>query len=550
MKTFQVFLFLLFCTSFTNARGVNGGMSCAVCTVLTGVTMQIAELHEEDLFNATKRLCNVLPNKIRHPCFRIVDKVEPYLTNLSEKITPDLFCLVYGTCRVDKGQPFCHLFPLTMEQEEMENVLKKEREKMLPKIDFCKLPYIKDICNILNNSYTSLAPVEDFDNDGFSAMETGRGSDWRGRDCVDNDPQVYPGRRPLNSDYFSDSNCNGIWGTKNDTFLSLEQELCKKSQPRGLIFIGDSIGAHFHMPEVWINPLLFSWPGLNGSSVILDEIDWPQFGFATGFKNITRNILIQGLTDSLYLRLRNRNRCNHRDYQNLSQNGASSYEGLNHVNSIARNRTTDNPALVIYAMQGNDVCNNFNDTINHMTSPETFRRNVMKSLFLLDEKLPPQSHVVLVELVEADFIFPAMAERLHPIGRLHKNVFYKNLYEWFNCMQIGPCTGWLNANQTLRDITSKRARKLSTILKYIATNETFKNFQVHYIQNPINYLVRNDKINITEFLEPVDSLHPNQKAQVLLTETVWNFLEKLPVLGPVNPHNDEIIRIFGEQGGH
>jgi acyloxyacyl hydrolase len=111
------------------------------------------------------------------------------------------------------------------------------------------------------------------------------------------------------------------------------------------------------MPEVWINPLKFTWPGLNASAVILDEIDWPQYGFVTGYKNITKNVLVQGNVDSLYLRLRKRNRCNHRDYQNLSQNGASSYEGSDHVNSVARNQSTDNPAILIYAMQGNDVCN-------------------------------------------------------------------------------------------------------------------------------------------------------------------------------------------------
>lgn len=59
------------------------------------------------------------------------------------------------------------------------------------------------------------------------------------------------------------------------------------------------------------------------------------------------------------MRLRKRNRCNHRDYQNLSQNGASSYDGVVHANAVSRNQSTDNPAIVIYAMQGNDVCNKY-----------------------------------------------------------------------------------------------------------------------------------------------------------------------------------------------
>lgn len=114
----------------------------------------------------------------------------------------------------------------------------------------------------------------------------------------------------------------------------------------------------------------------------------------------------------------------------------------------------------------------FNDTVNHMTPPRIFKKNILETLILLDEKMPFGSHVILVELVRADFIYSAMAERLHPIGliglevlcldikslilgKLHQNVFYKDLYNWFNCLQIGPCTGWLNSNETLRNITSK-----------------------------------------------------------------------------------------------
>ena len=37
------------------------------------------------------------------------------------------------------------------------------------------------------------------------------------------------------------------------------------------------------------------------------------------------SIYFRGWTDSLYLRLRRRNRCNHRDLQNISQNGMLSF---------------------------------------------------------------------------------------------------------------------------------------------------------------------------------------------------------------------------------
>lgn len=58
--------------------------------------------------------------------------------------------------------------------------------------------------------------------------------------------------------------------------------------------------------------------------------------------------------------------------------------------------------------------------------------------------------------------------------------------------------------------------------------------------------------DLWELIEPVDSLHPNQKAQGLIVKALWNHLEKkLPyVLGPINKHNDKIRELFGNQGGH
>ena len=75
------------------------------------------------------------------------------------------------------------------------------------------------------------------------------------------------------------------------------------------------------------------------------------------FKFKIKFVMLKGVTDSLYLKLRARNRCNHRDYQNLSRNGASSCDGLTYVKSLARSQSQDKPALVLYGMYGNDVCN-------------------------------------------------------------------------------------------------------------------------------------------------------------------------------------------------
>lgn len=54
--------------------------------------------------------------------------------------------------------------------------------------------------------------------------------------------------------------------------------------------------------------------------VLENELDWPQLSLVTGYMQSVWNIT-KGKTDSLYNRLVERNRCNHRDYQNLAVNG-------------------------------------------------------------------------------------------------------------------------------------------------------------------------------------------------------------------------------------
>ena len=43
--------------------------------------------------------------------------------------------------------------------------------------------------------------------------------------------------------------------------------------------------------------------------------------------------------------------------QNLARNGATSRDTLEYMQSLSRNPHEDHPALVIYSMVGNDVCN-------------------------------------------------------------------------------------------------------------------------------------------------------------------------------------------------
>ncbi|NXS57099.1 AOAH hydrolase, partial [Brachypteracias leptosomus] len=282
-----------------------------------------------------------------------------------------------------------------------------------------------------------------------------------------------------------------------------------------------------------------------------DELDWPQFSEITGFLNST----IGGWTDSLYLRLRKRNRCNHRDLQNLSQNGSSCNIVVYLPFSLARNQQLDNPAIVIYATIGNDVCNGNRDTLAHMTTPKEMFSNVVQALQHLDSLLPNGSHVILTGLVDGRFLWDNLHDRYHPLGQLNKDITYSQLYSFLDCLQVSPCSGWMTSNETLRNLTSERALQLSNVLEEIARSEKFTNFDVFYMDFPLKQTAEKWKEmggELWQLIEPVDGFHPSQIAAALGTGITWQkVLDEWPqVLGKENPFNEQIEAIFKDQGGH
>ena len=74
-----------------------------------------------------------------------------------------------------------------------------------------------------------------------------------------------------------DTNCNGIHGVNPKSGIPYEEELCGGSGQRGVIYIGDSVGAHFHAPPKWFTPELLTTGILqNLSYVVSNEADWPD----------------------------------------------------------------------------------------------------------------------------------------------------------------------------------------------------------------------------------------------------------------------------------
>ena len=149
-----------------------------------------------------------------------------------------------------------------------------------------------------------------------------------------------------------------------------------------------------------------------------------------------------------------------------------------------------------------------------------------------------------------------MADRIHPLGELRKDLTYSQVYDWFNCMEMGPCHGWMSSNATLRTITTQHAKQLSNVLIKIAKKEKkFTRFDVHYMPNPFQEVIDNwveSGGKVWQLIEPVDSLHPTQVTQKMIAKSMWSYLEAnmAHVLGPINDRNEMIKALFGDQGGH
>lgn len=198
----------------------------------------------------------------------------------------------------------------------------------------------------------------------------------------------------------------------------------------------------------------------------------------------------RGHGDSIYLKLWERNHCNHRDYQNLAKNGADSFEANSRlIKSMARDQKLDQPALVFYSLVGNDVCQARPD-LSHLTTPEEMHRNVLETLQSLDKHLPNGSHVILIGLVDGRILYDSLHNRVHPIGSLRNDVTYEQFYDFMNCLQVSPCFGWMNSNETIRNKTSERAAQLSAALKNVAETTKYENFDVYYFDCPLEEVLR------------------------------------------------------------
>ena len=319
-------------------------------------------------------------------------------------------------------------------------------------------------------------PLQDFDGDYFSTpfARRLRGNDWRGYDCDDLHRDVYPGRRVSAQASSVDHNCNGIFG--GNATAAYEDLFCANSQPRGLVILGDSATAHFHVPPQWVTA-----QGWNVDQLLPDaenELDVPHCSWGTAHVSAEECPYQYpipnspaGAVVSLYTQLRERNRCNHNDFQNIGVNGARITSSMQLVDAMARDQANDHPLLVYLALIGNDICNGHPD-FSHMTTPDEFYTNAMATLNRLDTLVPANSYVVAVAIFDGELLFRTMHNKQHPIGTQ-----YSYLYDFMNCLEENPCWGWLNSNATVRAISTQKSNDLNKVYAQIEAEQNFQNFK-------------------------------------------------------------------------
>jgi acyloxyacyl hydrolase len=318
-----------------------------------------------------------------------------------------------------------------------------------------------------------------------------------------------------------------------------EDVYCRNSGSRGVVMFGDSAAAAFHIPKEWIIKIGLTPAYKDFFNTLTDEFDWPEKSWSTGFVSEVSG-------DSIYLKMRDRNRANHRDYQNLAVNGAKARSLVEQVGNLAR-KSSDKPMLAFIAYIGNDICKK---TLDQMTTSEDFRKQMLEGLAALDARIPAGSHVLMIGLVDGRILWNTMNNRIHPLG-----VTYAELYEFLAATGGNPCRTWLTADAASRDKASERSRELSLVLEDIAKTQKYNNFELAYMDFPMQKVLQmwtSQGGDPAELIEAVDGFHPSHTFHRLMSKVVWEeLMTKHPsFVGPVNPHNAEIINKFGDQHGH
>lgn len=540
-----------FQTPVTSNNG--GGAACTGCVIGMRILQQIA-IREGSIRRAIEIICDYFPPQFNLGCKLFFAAFAGIIVREFDRgASPDKICQAMRICT----NPECALFRPTTGKVDMYfsnseiPPLPKELSQLFASSTITdewwrRVLQLLGLGRLIEVFETHL-PLSDADRDAFATSFGLRGSAWRGRDCSDMERGIYPGRKF--GDREADYNCNGISG-RMPSGKPAKEELCEVEQ-RGIIMVGDSACAHFRIPEQYVNVTNLSLETYKHLYDLIErEADWPHLSWSTGFRADDTGDT-PGVVDSIYMRLKANNRCNHRDFQNVCVNGARSGAIANKlIKTIRRNQTHDHPAVLFLAPIGNDICTP--NPNGRGTNPEEFHNNIVRALDHLETQLPMGSFVVFIGLVDGRILFDTLSNEIHPLGAK-----YKDVYHHLSCLGINPCWLWLNTNETWRNHGSERAEQLNQqYIKIIKERSSqYKHFKMQYQPFPMKEMfdeANRRGIAPKRLIEPFDGFHPSQIGQNIQAKIVWDRLikEHPEAIGPVNPKNEEIERLFGKQGGY
>ena len=475
---------------FLGVRTATNPVNCLFCLVLVNAIEKYTQQHnlKADDF-ILNRYCNLFENSFRSGCNNLISTNGPKLIKILQVTTnPDQVCKQLNFCIL----PQCLLYP-----ENYSPDVSFSRNMVMPKA---------------NQSIAQFPPSSIFiDNDGdhFSAETAINGGyNWKGKDCNDQDDNIYPGRKvnPYPEEEI-DYNCNGIQGKSCNSKRSLKETTCDGTTQLGTVVVGDSIGARYEIPLKWFDASQWKRGVFTGMSLHLQEmLNAPQYSGFTG--TCPKG---QWPCRSFYKYLSKWNKCNVGDYINIAVNGATLKTTLVKMQNLPRNKLLDYPVIMFFELLVNDIC-------RVITTPEEFRVEFISALTYLDSTLPQGSHLVVIGLFEYD-LYGIMLDKIHPSG-----FTYADLYTFANCTGVPLCPGLLNPDKSQRDIRLKSAQKLNQVYKDVLSSQKTTSFDSIYYDFPAEYIIdeyRRQGRDLSQIIDPVDGFHLSQRTQAMLADYLW-----------------------------
>jgi acyloxyacyl hydrolase len=95
----------------------------------------------------------------------------------------------------------------------------------------------------------------------------------------------------------------------------------------------------------------------------------------------------------------------------------------------------DGPSTVFFSMIGNDICHA--KELGGWTPTDVFASKAQEEFEYLDTILAPNSHVIIMGLVDGRVLYETLKDAYHPTGST-----YPQFYDYPNCMNTSPCWGW------------------------------------------------------------------------------------------------------------